>query len=205
MSGHSLSDSEMCILNNAMMENPVHKSMPNQECQAYHTPDDKKREVWGWKEPNTQMYVSEILQFYPDLKYIHLLRHGLDMAFSTNKQQLRNWGWKFGISVNGDESEIELASKQLEYWIKSTEFVLEQKRQYQSRVMLVNYTELYQSPKKIIDELLGFYGIDLSSEDLHQLYTLPKDVGTNNRFLNQDIDSFNKKDLIFVESLDFKI
>ena len=71
--------------------------------------------------------------------------------------------------------------------------------------MLVNYTELYQNPKKIIDELLGFCGIDLSSEYLHQLYTLPKDVGTNNRFLNQDIDSFNKKDLIFVESLDFKI
>src|SRR5690606_37110457 len=45
----------------------------------------KMRDVWGWKEPNTHIYLPEILNFFPNIRYIHVIRHGLDMAFSGNK------------------------------------------------------------------------------------------------------------------------
>ena len=79
-----------------------------------------QRKVWGWKEPNTQVYIEHLIKHFEQFKYIHVLRHGLDMAFSSNKQQLKNWGFKYDLTLRGDESEDELAYCQLEYWVRST-------------------------------------------------------------------------------------
>ena len=57
--------------------------------------------LWGWKEPNTYISLPELATVFPDLKYIHVIRNGLDMAFSKNVQQLFNWGRNFSIEVNG--------------------------------------------------------------------------------------------------------
>ncbi|MBQ0798947.1 MAG: sulfotransferase [Porticoccaceae bacterium] len=81
----------------------------------------QERSIWGWKEPNTQIYIQEISDYFPHLKYIHIVRHGLDMAFSNNKQQLKNWGYKYGIHLDGKETENEVSYKQMEYWMRSTE------------------------------------------------------------------------------------
>jgi hypothetical protein len=47
---------------------------------------------WGWKEPNTHMLVDKLLIVEPRLAYIHVVRSGVDMAFSDNQNQLRLWG-----------------------------------------------------------------------------------------------------------------
>ncbi|MEJ2111537.1 MAG: sulfotransferase [Acidobacteriota bacterium] len=99
------------------------------------------RTVWGWKEPNTQIYLKEILHFSPRIKYIHVLRHGLDMALSRNRQQLRNWGWKYGIHLTGEESDEKLTVKQLDYWIQSTRDVTAQSEGFEDRFHMLNHTE----------------------------------------------------------------
>ena len=43
---------------------------------------------WGWKEPNTCLVINRLQMFMPDIKYIHVIRNGLDMAHSTNQNQL---------------------------------------------------------------------------------------------------------------------
>ncbi|MEL6868038.1 MAG: hypothetical protein AAFP19_26680, partial [Bacteroidota bacterium] len=52
---------------------------------------------WGWKEPNSHIFLPYLIDYFKDLKYIYVVRHGLDMAFSKNQQQLVNWGPLFGI------------------------------------------------------------------------------------------------------------
>ena len=47
---------------------------------------------WGWKEPNTHVILERMLNSFPQLKYIHVMRNGLDMAYSSNQQQLLLWG-----------------------------------------------------------------------------------------------------------------
>ena len=46
----------------------------------------------GWKEPNTHIVLPYLLQALPNLHYVHVIRHGLDMAFSSNVAQVRLWG-----------------------------------------------------------------------------------------------------------------
>jgi hypothetical protein len=65
---------------------------------------------WGWKEPNSHLLISNLADYFSDFKYIHLIRHGLDMAFSHNQQQLFNWGRLFGVELPEDKSKIPSAS-----------------------------------------------------------------------------------------------
>ena len=49
-------------------------------------------ERWAWKEPNTHIVADLILQLSEHVKYIHVVRNGLDMAWSRNQNQLKFWG-----------------------------------------------------------------------------------------------------------------
>lgn len=103
--------------------------------------------IWGWKEPNTHIYLNELADYFSDLRYVHVVRHGLVMAFSDNKRQLCNWGYIFDISVSGRETPEELAYKQLSYWVKSTQAVMENSCAKEGRFFLLNHTEFCTDPR----------------------------------------------------------
>ena len=75
----------------------------------------KSVDTWGWKEPNSHIYLQELIDYFPGMKYIHVMRNGLDMAFSPNQLQLHNWHWLFGIDKRDVRMSKEKAS--LVYWI----------------------------------------------------------------------------------------
>jgi Sulfotransferase family len=60
---------------------------------ARHLPEPERRgSRWGWKAPRS-IYLLPFLQAeFPQLKFIHLIRDGRDMAFSKNQNQLRKHG-----------------------------------------------------------------------------------------------------------------
>ena len=78
---------------------------------------------WGWKEPNTQLFLDPLIDAIDGLRYVHVTRHGLDMAFSSNVNQLRNFGARFGLTLPADPDEVPVV--QLDYWIASTRAALE--------------------------------------------------------------------------------
>ncbi|MEZ5283921.1 MAG: hypothetical protein R2712_03745 [Vicinamibacterales bacterium] len=49
----------------------------------------------GLKEPNTHVFLDRLAVVYPDMKCVHVVRNGLDMAFSASQNQLRLWGPRF--------------------------------------------------------------------------------------------------------------
>ena len=163
------------------------------------------RDIWGWKEPNTQIFVSEILNLFPNLKYIHILRSGLDMAFSNNKQQLKNWGWKYQIYLNGNETQNELAVKQLDYWIESTKDVIAKSKGFENRFLMVRHSEFCQSPQKEIDRLLQFCEITVPSVKLKELYEIPSIPSSANRYKNYDLTIFSQEQIQFVQEMGFEV
>ncbi|MEM9546795.1 MAG: sulfotransferase [Bacteroidota bacterium] len=163
------------------------------------------REIWGWKEPNTQIYVNEIFNLFPNLKYIHVLRNGLDMAFSNNKQQLNNWGWKYQIELNGNETADELAVKQLDYWIESTRDVIASAKGFENRFLMVKHSEFCQNPHKEIDRILQFCEITISPAKLKELYDIPRTPGSTDRYKNYDLNIFSPEQIQFVKEMGFEI
>jgi len=46
----------------------------------------------GWKEPNSHIYLDRLVETFPCMKYIHLVRNGMDMVKSNNQTQVFLWG-----------------------------------------------------------------------------------------------------------------
>lgn len=114
---------------------------------------------FGWKEPNTQIYLQQIAEHFSSLKYIHVVRNGLEMAFATNRQQLKNWGHLFDIQLGSKPIQY----YQLDYWIKSNQQVFSIGTSKMSdRFHIVNYNKLCSDPELEIERLVDFTGLEIS-------------------------------------------
>lgn len=60
----------------------------------------------GWKEPATHFILHHLLSHYPCGRYIHVLRHGLDMAISNNLNQVDRFGPLFGLEDSSPASAL---------------------------------------------------------------------------------------------------
>ncbi|QEP43610.1 hypothetical protein D5085_11035 [Ectothiorhodospiraceae bacterium BW-2] len=160
---------------------------------------------WGWKEPNTHIYLDALLHHFPNLRYIHLIRHGVDMAFSSNRQQLINWGNRFGIELTGQESNQELASKQLDYWIASNKRVVQLAEQFPQQVLLLTHQQLCCNPLQSINALLDFCQLSPEPALREQLYQLPNPKAADKRYCAEDLRLFLASQLAQVAEFGFEI
>jgi hypothetical protein len=143
--------------------------------------------IWGWKEPNTHVILPSLLDQIKGLKYVHVLRHGLDMAFSSNKQQLLNWGNMFGIEAMPTEAEDVLCRKQLEYWIFSTQRVISLQKNYPNRIKIIKLEELVEKPEQGITDLIDFAELLLKDSLLDELITIPQKTDSFGRYKEKDL------------------
>ena len=140
-----------------------------------------------------------------ELKYVHVLRHGLDMAFSNNLQQLHNWGAMFGLQVNSIDTAHDLAKKQLSYWVWSTNRIIELKELHPDRIKILRLEELVEAPKSEIQELLDFMQLSVRDALLNELSQIPQTTSSFERYKEQDLSTFSKPLLKSVEALGYSI
>ncbi len=128
----------------------------------------------GWKEPNSHVFLDELTQFYPNMKYILLVRNGLDMAYSKNQNQLLNWGDSYGIDVsNLDEKTMPKAS--VKFWVKANQKAMDVgQSKLGERFLKINFEDLCKNPQIVIQQIVDF--LNLPSEKVHmdKLITLPQ-------------------------------
>jgi hypothetical protein len=208
MEGEQLSAYELLLLRHAMRANKTYPSsrdyVKSYFARQWKRPDPKP-ERWGWKEPNTQFFVAQLLHASPHLHYVHVLRHGLDMAFSANKKQLHNWGFLFGIEADTTQASNELARLQLDFWIESTKRIRQLQEQFPDRVLLVNRQELIASPREKIAQLLNFCRIAVPATTLESLAKIPRSQPSDGRYRQQSLHIFTPDQLAFVERCGFTI
>ena len=159
---------------------------------------------WGWKEPNTHIYIGHLSKKFTSAKYIHVLRHGLDMAFSKNKNQLFNWAHFFEINIAG--SNVSLPNAALKYWIKANRRAFTLGEQLgPERFLQVKFEDLCVSPKIEIEKIISFLGLRAATVDLDSLYNIPSKPKSMERYKNHDLTIFNQADLEAVRELGFMI
>ncbi len=209
MSGERLNLSEIFEIRLAAETNPTFSTDESYSLNLMnllHTSRNRKTERWGWKEPNTQIYIDRIAFFFPELKYVHVIRNGLDMAYSGNRQQLMNWGYLFKLVPLDNSDENEITKLQLEYWIRSnTRSIKLCEELMPQRFYLLNYDELCSNPALEVIRLLGFIGYQPNDELMRQLIAIPQKSDTANKYKQKDISIFSDKQLNEVEQLGFRI
>lgn len=156
---------------------------------------------WGWKEPNSHLFIERLHYNFPKLKYIHTIRNGLDMAFSSNQNQVKLWGKYFGINLKG--SNVTPADS-LKYWIAANKKVIRYGEEIlKENFFVLNFEKLCNYPDKEIPRLVNFalgknpYILD---EQIFKIPVIPSSIG---RFKNYDLRIFNEEDLSEIENLGF--
>ena len=169
-------------------------------------PDNQLRQFWGWKEPNTVIFLKTLFGYFENLKYIHVIRHGLDMAFSDNRQQLLNWGVLFGLQIENVDSPEELIAKQLDYWIKTNKHISKIcSDQAVDRYLVINYSDFCHHPEIEIPRLLKFLNINVGDVLLKRIIQIPKIPQSEGRYKEKNISMFSESQLNQVSELGFEV
>ncbi len=150
---------------------------------------------WGWKEPNTHVFLPHLDRYFSGFRYIHIVRDGLDMAFSKNTWQARHWGHLYGLSRKPD---VPLPLHQLQYWSAANRVALDYGRTHmQGRFLVVDYEDFCAQPVIHWARILRFLGLDDGR-------ALPKDLVqpmTIGRSASHDLSIFPEPSLAEARAL----
>jgi len=160
--------------------------------------DGARMAPWAWKEPNTHVVIDRLLRRLPGLRYIHVLRNGLDMAHSANQNQLRFWGGHF----LGKPVEISPRAS-LSYWCRVHQRVLDLCNPLGERFLLLNYDRLCADPVEGLRDLVGFLGLTPVEERLQRLAALARPPNSLGRYKQFGLACFDPDDVAFVARLGF--
>lgn len=127
----------------------------------------------GFKEPSSHIHLDRILKFQADVKFIYVVRNGLDMIFSDNVGQYRMWG-KY---ITGDS---ELSPRNLlKYWRWATERAIHIGQRMRGNFLLIDYDVLSYYPLSTVTSISTFCGMKLNSRETNHL--------ANKVFINPNI------------------
>lgn len=186
---------------------PVSRDRPRRACASLRespTPDLSRYRAWGWKEPNTHIHLEALSRAFPGMQYVHLMRNGLDMAFSRNRVQLQRWGPRFGVPLPGDPADLPAAA--LRYWVDANRRAAELGRRLLGpRFLLLNFDEFCRQPQAGLERLLGFLGFDVDAGTLARLVVLPRPPDSTGRYRREDCSRFDARDIDAVRAWGFPV
>ena len=121
--------------------------------------------AWGWKEPNTHLFLSTLLEEIPSLRYVHVLRNGLDMAYNANLAQLRLWGkW-----LLNDGSNEETPERAFRFWCEANRRVLGLAERFPEQIFFCNYDKMLMQPSLEIPSLLKRLSLNCETDTIKSM------------------------------------
>ena len=150
---------------------------------------------WFFKEPNMHWSAPEILRIRPDIRFIMVVRNGIDMAFSTNQQQVVVWG-----PTAFDEPDMQAdAPASLRYWCHVHRRIADLKEREPDRTLIVSFDQLCQDPSLVMPKIFEFAGVDTTPELVKRLLAGVRPPSSIGRHLKEDLSVFDPDDIAFVE------
>jgi sulfotransferase family protein len=114
--------------------------------------------AWGWKEPRSIYLLPFFDSELPGLRFVHVVRDGRDMAFSTNQNQLRKHG-STALGPDWDDAPDPVRSIALWSWInhRAADYG---ERELGDRYLRLRFEDLCDRPRYEIRRLLAFLELD---------------------------------------------
>ena len=164
-------------------------------------PRDRRDQHWGWKEPNSHILLPMLDRCFPEMKFVFVMRNGLDMAFSDNRNQLEHfWG---DLMLEGDSSPT--PQNLLRYWIAAHKRMQGFRQRLGHRLHFLSFDRLCLDPEGELEALREFAGIQISKKDMALLADSVSPPKTMVRFREHDLSVFDPADIDFVKMLGFDV
>ena len=124
-------------------------------------PSGAEASRWGLKEPNAHLYLPALAAHFPRMRFVFVLRHGLDMALSRNLYQLHRFGPALGVVPPTDGGDP--AEAQLRFWVAAAERAQRLGGELLGeRFLCLRYDDLTARPAEVLEGLADFLGLPAS-------------------------------------------
>lgn len=137
---------------------------------------------WFWKVPTTFYWLEPVSRYFPGMRYIHVIRHGLDMAFTSNVRQMRVWARAVDMKV----SQPITPDQVLTYWVRANALAVERARTLLGeRFYLLDYDHLCTDPVAALRQLATFLGLEPTGAELTRWSALvdkPASIGRHQHY-----------------------
>lgn len=137
-----------------------------------HRPPNSQTTHWGWKAPRSVYLLSFLHEQFPNLKFIHVVRDGRDMALSRNQNQLNKHGaavlsWSERLFRSRAERSILLWERVNLYAAKFGESKLHQD------YLRVRFEDLCGKPVETTAHIVNFLGAPIDSKSIARAEIAP--------------------------------
>lgn len=150
------------------------------------------RARWGWKVPYTHILIDRFFDWDNDLRYIHMTRDGLDMAFSSNINQLRTWGpIVLGRNVSDSPSDA------LAFWCATEKRIEALAQSNPGRIFQLSYDALIADPDPVLASLFQFLDMDVTQEQITAFRNKIKRPASVGRAAGKDHSVFEPQDVVY--------
>lgn len=151
---------------------------------------NKKEECgrWGFKEPHTAFFINNLGNFYPNAKYILVIRNGLDIIYTKTDQQFKYWGDFFNIKNEGFSEELQ----KFNYWYNYNKYTLVTlERLFKDRYLVLNYEQLFLNREETAYKILKFIGAQ--NTDIDEIIKFIQMPNSYNRYKNHNLSWINQE------------
>lgn len=159
---------------------------------------------WGWKEPNTHVVLERLYAALPNMKYVHVMRNGVDMAYSSNQNQPRLWGSHY---LGGSPQQEISPDYSLRYWcaVHRRIFEVAALPGNRERFLFLNFDRLCGAdPRGELDRLLAFLELAPSPQTIERLLGMIARPASIGRGRAGGLQAFAAADVAYVAELGFE-
>ncbi len=149
--------------------------------------------AWGWKVPYTHVLADRFLRLRPDLRYVHMTRDPLDMAFSGNLNQLKTWG---PIYLNRDITRSPVDA--LSYWCAVHQRMTRLNARFPGRVFNLDYGQLIDTPGRVFADLFDFLEMRVPADRLRAICAMVRKPDTVDRHRAHDTSDLRSEDIEYL-------
>lgn len=122
---------------------------------------DKK--LMGWKGPRSMYLLPLFHDYFSDVKFIHLVRDGRDMALSKNQNQLSLYG---DLLLGDQASSLCQAEKSILLWSTINTAVSEfGNKHLKSNYLIIHYEDLVSDTIKTLSKISSFSNLNSDALD----------------------------------------
>jgi hypothetical protein len=137
------------------------------------------QKIWGWKNPTSMYFLPFLFDVFDEMKFIHLIRDGRDMALSGNSNQYR--------SINGNNDGDIL--KKAEFWSATNTRIKEfTSKLSEDNCLLVRFEDLCSDRRPQIERILDFIGSSKSIDSCLPDVQRPASIGRYRSLPRGEID-----------------
>jgi Sulfotransferase family len=117
---------------------------------------EEEGQRWGWKEPRTVYLLPFLDAQLPGLRFLHVVRDGRDMAYSSNQMQLHKHG-EAVLDEAGESQPLRSIALWSDVNLRAADHG---ERHMGDRYLRLRFEDLCEQPVACVETVLRFFGLE---------------------------------------------